>query len=64
VAQAPPELVKPKEKFKPIRGAKVDVANVPNKSGSLMKREELGDARREVIERYRAMMKGQRGEGI
>jgi hypothetical protein len=64
VAQAPPELVKPKEKFKPIRGAKVDVSNVPNKSGSLMKREELGDARREVIERYRAMMKAQRGEGI
>ncbi|KAM0698414.1 hypothetical protein Q7P36_001881 [Cladosporium allicinum] len=64
VAQAPPELVKPKEKFKPIRGAKVDVANVPNKSGSLMKREELGGARREVIERYRAMMKAQRGEGL
>jgi hypothetical protein len=64
VVQAPPELVKPKEKFKPIRGAKVDVSNVPNKSGSLMKREELGDARREVIERYRAMMKTQRGEGL
>jgi len=64
VVQAPPELVKPKEKFKPIRGAKVDVANVPVASGSLKKREELGDARREVIERYRAMMKGQRGEGL
>jgi hypothetical protein len=64
VVQAPPELVKPKEKFKPIRGARVDVSNVPNKSGSLMKREELGDARREVIERYRAMMKTQRGEGL
>lgn len=64
VVQAPPELVKPKEKFKPIRGAKVDVANVPVASGSLKKREELGDARREVIERYRAMMREQRGEGL
>lgn len=58
VVQAPPELVKPKEKFKMARGAKVDVANVPVASGSLKKREELSDARREVIERYRAMMRG------
>lgn len=64
VVQAPPELVKPKEKFKPIRGAKVDVANVPVASGSLKKREELGDARKEVIERYRAMMAAQRGQGL
>lgn len=64
VVQAPPELVKPKEKFKMARGAKVDVANVPVASGSLKKREELSDARREVIERYRAMMQGQRGEGL
>lgn len=64
VVQAPPELVKPKEKFKPIRGAKVDVANVPVASGSLKKREELGDARKEVIERYRAMMREQRGDGL
>ena len=64
VVQAPPELIKVREKFKPIRGAKVDVANVPVASGSLKKREELGDARREVIERYRAMMREQRGEGL
>jgi hypothetical protein len=64
VVQAPPELVKVREKFKPIRGAKVDVANVPVASGSLKKREELGDARREVIERYRAMMREQRGDGL
>ncbi|KAM0700593.1 hypothetical protein Q7P35_012314 [Cladosporium inversicolor] len=64
VVQAPPELIKVREKFKPIRGAKVDVANVPVASGSLKKREELGDARREVIERYRAMMREQRGDGL
>jgi hypothetical protein len=64
VVQAPPELVKVREKFKPIRGAKVDVSNVPVASGSLKKREELGDARREVIERYRAMMREQRGDGL
>lgn len=59
VVQAPPELkVVPKEKFKVKGGARVNVANVPNASGSLKKREELGDARREVIERYRAMMRG------
>jgi len=58
VVQAPPELVKPKEKFKTKRGAKVDVANIPNAVGSLKKREELSEARKEVIERYRAMMKG------
>lgn len=63
VVQAPPELVKPKEKFKMARGAKVDVANVPVASGSLKKREELSDARREVIERYRSMMRGGKGEG-
>jgi len=58
VVQAPPELVKPKEKFKTKRGAKVDVANIPNAVGSLKKREELSEARKEVIERYRAMMRG------
>lgn len=62
VAQAPPELkVVPKEKFKVKDNAKIEVANVPGKSGSLKRREELGEARREVIERYRAMMKGKGG---
>ncbi|KAM0722138.1 hypothetical protein Q7P37_001579 [Cladosporium fusiforme] len=65
VVQAPPELVKPKEKFKMARGAKVNVANVPVASGSLKKREELSDARTEVIERYRAMMRAAKGgEGL
>lgn len=59
VVQAPPTLkVVPREKFKVRNGAKVEVANVPAAAGSLKRREELGDARREVIERYRAMMKG------
>jgi hypothetical protein len=58
VVQAPPTFkVVPKERFKVKNNAKVDVANVPNAAGSLKKREELGEARREVIERYRAMMK-------
>ncbi|KXT14021.1 hypothetical protein AC579_10032 [Pseudocercospora musae] len=62
VVQAPPELkVVPKEKFKVRDGAKIEVANVPGKSGSLKRREELGEARKEVIERYRAMMKGKGG---
>jgi hypothetical protein len=59
VVQAPPEIkVVPKEKFKVKNQARVDVANVPGKAGSLKRREELGEARREVIERYRAMMRG------
>lgn len=58
VVQEPPTMkVIPKEKFKVRNGAKVEVANVPGASGSLARREELGEARREVIERYRAMMK-------
>lgn len=59
VVQAPPTMkVIPTEKFKVRNGAKVEVANVPSASGSLARREELGAARKEVIERYRAMMKG------
>lgn len=59
VVQAPPTMkVVPKEKFKVRNGAKVNVANVPGAAGSLKRREELGEARNEVIERYRAMMKG------
>lgn len=58
VVQAPPNFkALPKEKFKVRNGAKVDVANIPSTAGSLKRREELSDARREVIERYRAMMK-------
>ncbi|EGP90148.1 unnamed protein product [Zymoseptoria tritici ST99CH_1A5] len=58
VVLAPPTIkVVPKERFKVRDGAKVEVANVPGASGSLKRREELGEARMEVIERYRAMMK-------
>ena len=58
VVQAPPTFKAiPKEKFKVRNGAKVDVADVPTAAGSLKRREELGEARREVIERYRAMIK-------
>lgn len=56
VAQAPPDLKRVREKFKVKDGAKVRVVDVPNAAGSLKRREELSDARREVIERYRAMM--------
>ena len=56
VAQAPPDLKKVRQKFKVKDGAKVNVVDVPNAAGSLKRREELSDARKEVIERYRAMM--------
>lgn len=57
VAQAPPQFTKvPKEKFK-VRGARVDVEDVPKAAGSLRRREELGDIRRNIVERYRQMMK-------
>jgi hypothetical protein len=58
VAQAPPNFKAiPKEKFKVRNGAGVQVANVPVAAGSLKRREELSTTRREVIERYRSMMK-------
>ncbi|EKD15720.1 hypothetical protein MBM_06348 [Drepanopeziza brunnea f. sp. 'multigermtubi' MB_m1] len=56
VAQAPPVFTKaPGEKFK-VRGARVEVEDVPKASGSLRRREELGTVRREVVEGYRRMM--------
>ncbi|TKA29253.1 hypothetical protein B0A50_03763 [Salinomyces thailandicus] len=62
VVQAPPTMkVVPKEKFKVRNNAKVNVANIPAASGSLKRREELSDARTEVIERYRAMMRDKSG---
>lgn len=58
VVQAPPSFkAVPKEKFKVRNNAKVDVMDVPTAAGSLKRREELSAARREVIERYRGMMK-------
>jgi hypothetical protein len=60
VVKAPPVFTKaPREKFKVrgVQGAKVEVGDVPKASGSLRRREELGEVRRSVVEGYRAMMK-------
>lgn len=57
VVQAPPMFTKvPKEKFK-VRGARVEIDDVPKASGSLRRREELGEVRKSVVEGYRQMMK-------
>jgi hypothetical protein len=57
VVQAPPQLKKVKNKFKEVSGGVgVDVENVPGSVGSLRKREEMGEARRKVIEGYRKRM--------
>ena len=57
VVQAPPTFSKvPREKFRAL-GARVEVDDVPKASGSLRRREELGEERRSVVEGYRAMMK-------
>lgn len=56
VAQAPPQLTKPKEKFKVRGGARVDVANVPAAVGSLRRREELAGERRNIVDEYRRLM--------
>jgi len=65
VVQAPPQFTKvPKERFRVENGAKIDVADVPSTAGSLRRREELGEARRNIVEGYRKMMQGKRKEGI
>lgn len=56
VVQAPPQLTKPKQKFKVRDGAKVDVADVPAAVGSLRRREELAGERRTIVEEYRRLM--------
>ncbi len=57
VVQAPPTFAKvPKEKFN-VRGARVEVEDVPKASGSLRRREELSSVRKSVVEGYRAMIK-------
>lgn len=58
IAQAPPTFTKPpREKFKVKGGAIAEVGDVPRASGSLRRREELGEERRSVVEGYRLMMK-------
>lgn len=57
VVQAPPTFTRiPKQKFREL-GARVEVDNVPKASGSLRRREELGEERLSVVEGYRAMMR-------
>ena len=64
VVKAPPQFLKaPKAKFRVLDGVGVDVLDVPGKAGSLRRREELGEARRSVVEGYRAMMKEKKGLG-
>ncbi len=56
VVLAPPVFSKvPTEKFK-ARVKLAEVADVPKASGSLRRREELGEVRRGVVEGYRQMM--------
>ncbi|KAH7113773.1 hypothetical protein B0J11DRAFT_139909 [Dendryphion nanum] len=65
VVQEPPSFDKvPREifKVKNLGGAKVDVGNVPKGVGSLARREELGRERVGIIETYRQLMKGKRGD--
>ncbi|KAL1842679.1 hypothetical protein VTJ49DRAFT_4458 [Mycothermus thermophilus] len=54
VAQAPPELKLPKKTL--IRGATVQVENIPKSAGSLRQREELQNIRESVVASYRKMM--------
>lgn len=62
VVQAPPVFkVLPKKRFKIKGGARVDVANVPNKAGSLKRREDLGGMRNDIIAKYRQIMSEKRG---
>ena len=64
VVKAPPQFLKaPRAKFRVLDGVGVDVLDVPGKAGSLRRREELGRARRSVVEGYRAMMKERKGVG-
>jgi hypothetical protein len=57
VVQAPPIFSRvPREKFRAL-GARVEVDDVPKASGSLRRREELGEVRRSIVEGYRAMLK-------
>lgn len=66
VVQAPPEsLAKPREIFRVrrgLRGAEVDVANIPATAGSLRRREELAEERKSIVEEYRRLMAAKRGQ--
>jgi hypothetical protein len=61
VVQAPPKIARtPRPVFGIANGARVDVGDVPKHAGSLRRREELGAARKSVLERYRSMMEGKK----
>lgn len=60
VAKAPPELTRPTPKLL-VRGAAVDVKDIPKSAGSLRKREELKQLRGDVIASYRKLMDEKRG---
>ncbi|KAB5563029.1 hypothetical protein GE09DRAFT_1219613 [Coniochaeta sp. 2T2.1] len=55
VAKAPPELIVPTAKLPMVRGAAVDVGDIPKSAGSLRKREELQGLRSDVIAQYRKL---------
>ncbi|KAK4169146.1 hypothetical protein QBC43DRAFT_227698 [Cladorrhinum sp. PSN259] len=59
VAQAPPELKVPKLNSL-VRGAKVEVADIPKAAGSLRQREELQGIREDVVASYRKLMNERR----
>ncbi|KAK4460690.1 hypothetical protein QBC42DRAFT_228950 [Cladorrhinum samala] len=59
VAQAPPELKKPKLNSL-VRGAKVEVSDIPKAAGSLRQREELQGIREDVVAQYRKLMEERR----
>lgn len=59
VASAPPELKPVMAKFT-VRGATVDVQDIPKSAGSLRRREELQGVRNDVVAEYRKIMEGRR----
>ncbi|KAI4665515.1 uncharacterized protein J4E78_002977 [Alternaria triticimaculans] len=62
IVHAPPTFDKvPREIFKVKNGAGAKVGNVPKLAGSLRKREELGEERQKMIDKYREMMAAKRG---
>ena len=59
VASAPPVLKPIKAKFT-VRGAEVNVQDIPKAAGSLRRREELQGVRDDVVASYRKMMESRR----
>ncbi|KAK0616081.1 hypothetical protein B0T17DRAFT_540138 [Bombardia bombarda] len=63
VANAPPDLRAVAQKLV-VRGAGVEVSDIPKAAGSLRQREELQTIRNEVVASYRKMMAEKRPEGF